>query len=1387
MKYEKLKLGLDLGTDSVGWALLDQNNQLIKKNGFTFWGVRMFDQASDAKGRRSFRSARRRLQRRKERLDLLQQIFDKEIKKVDSNFFERLEDSFFKMEDKRNKNKHTLFDGEFNDKEYFKKYKTIYHLRKELISSNEKADIRMIYLALHNIIKYRGNFLLASDEFRKNDDSLIKQYLEEINGKISELKEYISSIDDEGYNEDYYKTNDINEQFVKELGEILVERTGKKTKQEKLNQLFNVGNNTLVNECIIKLLSGSKVNFANLKCVKGKGYDKIEIELDCENIESVADDAKGVIPDLSILFDCLVLLKNIVDHYYVIKVLGSADSYSEAMCNLYDNHQQDLKLLKKFVKQYNKDKYKECFNEHEEKLCNYSAYVGRNSDSKKIEHFKHCSQTEFYDYLKKKILNVNVDENGQKIKDEILLKIDMLEFLPRQNSSSNGSFPMQLHLAELKQILKNQEPYYPFLLEKEDGFTNSEKIIKIFKYKLPYYVGPLNRKSPYSWVIRSDNPIKPWNFEQVVDLDKTAEEFIRRMQNKCSYLKVDKDYCLPKNSIIFSEYNCLSYLNKLQINGSAISKELKDEIFNNVFLKQRKPTKKDILKYLEKTNGVGSVKDTLPELNANMSSYVVFKEIFKETFNENIDLIEDIIKDIILFEDKSLLEKRLRNVYHLDNEKVKQIKNINYSGYGRLSKTLLVDLQVVSHNTGEIKGSVLDIMRNTNMNLQEILYHPDYRLIDQIDEYNEKFISKEEESLEEFIDENINVSPLIKRPIIQAVKIIDEIERIFNRKIDEFYIECTRTNKDKNKGKSPKSRYDIIKEYYSDIKEVKDGTDLKKLKKELEANKDNLKSDLLYLYFTQLGKCMYSLDPIDINQLINNNNQYDIDHIYPQAIIKDDSMSNRVLVKKDLNNLKQESFLFELNIKNKNADQFYKMLLDKKLITAEKYRRLTIKELNEKELDNFVNRQIVVTNQSVKGLIEVLKLYKNIEANNIIYSKGENISDFRHKFDLVKSRTANNFHHAHDAYLNVIVGGVIHEYFTKNRFLHNFKDYQRMKSENLTINLTKIFERNTIKINNNTIWEKDKMVKQIKKDLYNRFDVNETFRSYSPQEMFSQVTIMPAAEGQLVPVKTSDERLIETQKYGGIKQASYARYVIVKVNKNDKVQMILEAIPKTSVPTLNDEEKNMSAIRNYLESIYGNNLINVENYNIKSNVVIKDDKKKYVITGKSSDAYLIKNINDRYFDYEKTKIIKKIDKYMDQIKKGVKMSVEGDKIIIAVAKNEECSEIILNKGELMFIFDTIVKNFQKDLYSYSNIITIGKNLSFKRDEAFNLNIEELIKLIYEMLQLLKTNERKTIDLSSIDLSKNSGKISISKTLKEGQKFVHESVTGYYSKVLYEVK
>ena len=69
-------IGLDIGTNSVGWAVINEDNyKVLKKGNNKLWGVETFASAEQAKDRRLKRSSRRRYNRRKERIKILQDIF----------------------------------------------------------------------------------------------------------------------------------------------------------------------------------------------------------------------------------------------------------------------------------------------------------------------------------------------------------------------------------------------------------------------------------------------------------------------------------------------------------------------------------------------------------------------------------------------------------------------------------------------------------------------------------------------------------------------------------------------------------------------------------------------------------------------------------------------------------------------------------------------------------------------------------------------------------------------------------------------------------------------------------------------------------------------------------------------------------------------------------------------------------------------------------------------------------------------------------------------------------------------------------------------------------------------------------------------------------------
>ena len=134
-------LGLDMGTGSLGWAVTNDKYEVLRRHGKALWGVRLFESANTAEERRGFRTARRRLDRRNWRLQILQELFAEEIAKVDPGFYLRMKESKYYPEDKRGLSgecpelPYALFvDKNFTDKDYHQQFPTIYHLRKKYFS-----------------------------------------------------------------------------------------------------------------------------------------------------------------------------------------------------------------------------------------------------------------------------------------------------------------------------------------------------------------------------------------------------------------------------------------------------------------------------------------------------------------------------------------------------------------------------------------------------------------------------------------------------------------------------------------------------------------------------------------------------------------------------------------------------------------------------------------------------------------------------------------------------------------------------------------------------------------------------------------------------------------------------------------------------------------------------------------------------------------------------------------------------------------------------------------------------------------------------------------------------------------------------------------------------
>ena len=393
-------LGLDMGTGSTCWAVTDTEYNIVRKHGKSLWGSRLFESANTAEERRIFRTARRRLDRKNWRIQVLQELFSEEIAKVDPGFYLRMKESKYYPEDKRDAEgkcpelPYALFvDQDFTDKDYHKQFPTIYHLRKILMETKNTPDIRLVYLAFHHMMKHRGHFLLSGDIKEVTSfKNIFTQFLKNISNE--ELDFHIV------FNDDAYDV----------VGEILTDRElTKSSKKTKLWKVFFA--KTTCEKAVLNLLAGGTVKLSDL-------FGKEELN-ECEKTkicfaDNGYDDYIGMVEaDLGEVYYIIESAKAVYDWAVLSDILGDSVSISDAKVKQYEKHKKDLAYLKKVVKEnLSKEDYQKIFVVSKDKLNNYCAYIGMTKiNGKKIDlQGKKCSREEFLDFIKKNVISKLKDE-----------------------------------------------------------------------------------------------------------------------------------------------------------------------------------------------------------------------------------------------------------------------------------------------------------------------------------------------------------------------------------------------------------------------------------------------------------------------------------------------------------------------------------------------------------------------------------------------------------------------------------------------------------------------------------------------------------------------------------------------------------------------------------------------------------------------------------------------------------------------------------------------------------------------------------------------------------------------------------------------------------------
>ena len=634
-------IGLDIGTNSVGWAVINEGFDLCKYKHQNMWGAHLFDEAQKAVTRRSFRSSRRRLARRKRRITLLQQIFDNEMQKVDPRFYLRLSESMLHSGDKNSAlelDANILFaDRSFTDKSYREKYLTIYHLRSSLFHDSKKQDIRLVYLALHHLIKYRGNFLIEGGV-----DNVISSF---DNQSLQAFMEFIGA-------------DDSTAQKIKA---ILLDRS--LSRSARKSDIINLLQPSSDKKRAVSEAVGAAIG---LKWNANKLFEDDSLEAKGEfsnkNYEEQRDEIANAIGDDR--YELVETLESVYQWTIFSQFIRKDSCLSDIMVEKYDDYRQDLSDLKALFHEFLPQKYKTFFHSDAAEFELYNNHK-RNLD-------------DLYKSIKKQLGEVAKDDPRYQRFEK---RAELEEFLSRQRIRDNGAIPHQIHQYELEKIIDNQAQYYPFLAQ------NRDKIISIFTFKLPYYIGPLKTGGDFAWSVKKkDGVIYPWNFDEIIDDEASAEKFIDRMRNNCTYLPDEE--VLPKNSLLYQEYEVRNELKNVTVNGKRLGSEIQNRIVDELFTKEPSVTYKKLVKYLY-DNQIYNADSLIISGTAKEKSFASSRKSYLDFTNKiGIEItpktqkaIEEIIKWITLFEDKKILAKKLQQYSDIFNEdQLRTILKLNYSG-----------------------------------------------------------------------------------------------------------------------------------------------------------------------------------------------------------------------------------------------------------------------------------------------------------------------------------------------------------------------------------------------------------------------------------------------------------------------------------------------------------------------------------------------------------------------------------------------------------------------------------------------------------------------------------------------------------------------------------
>ena len=565
-------------------------------------------------------------------------------------------------------------------------------------------------------------------------------------------------------------------------------------------------------------------------------------------------------------------------------------------------------------------------------------------------------------------------------------------------------FPTSAYRAEALRILQTQQEFNPQIT---DEFIN--RYLEILTGKRKYYHGPGNEKSRTDY---GRYTTKKDSEDEYITLDNIFGILI----GKCTFYP--EEYRAAKASYTAQEFNLLNDLNNLTVptETKKLSEEQKYQIIT--YVKNEKamgPAK--LFKYIAKllSCDVADIKGYRID-KSDKAEIHTFEAYRKMKTLETLDIeqmerekLDKLAYVLTLNTEREGIQEALEREFadgSFSQEQVDelvQFRKANSSIFGKgwhsFSVKLMMELIPELYATSEEQMTIL-----TRLGKQKMASSSN----------KTKYID------EKLLTEEI-YNPVVAKSVRQAIKIVNAAIKEYGD-FDNIVIEMAReTNEDDEKK--------AIQKIQKANKAEKDAAMRK------AANQYNGKAELphsvfhghkqlatkIRLWHQQGERCLYTGKTISIHDLINNPNQFEIDHILPLSITFDDSLANKVLVYATANQEKGQRTPYQALDSMDDAWSFRELKTfvreSKALSNKKKEYLLTEEDISKFDVrKKFIERNLVDTRYASRVVLNALQ--EHFKAHKIDTKvsvvRGQFTSQLRRHWGIEKTRDTYH-HHAVDA------------------------------------------------------------------------------------------------------------------------------------------------------------------------------------------------------------------------------------------------------------------------------------------------------------------------------------------------------------------------------------